>query len=163
LRAGARHRQVRELNDNVNYCEHWHYYAGVPYSLRHACARVSRSRWLADSRNSRFLCLLTELGIATITYTHVLGNSKVGEGHCFRGALLIEHLSTVPTVVLAIGEGEGRSTAETHIRVDPLWCCLCVHHGRVSQHKVLWRKFVSYGDVNKCQVVNRLSVLTFIL
>jgi hypothetical protein len=55
-------------------------------------------------------------------------------------ALLIEDLPAVSAVMLAVGECEGSSAAQTDVGVYPLGGGLGVDHDRVRGGKVFWRK-----------------------
>ena len=61
------------------------------------------------------MCLLVEFGVTTIAHTDLLGDAEMRQRHRLGGALLIEHLTAVATVMLAVREGEGGSAAKADV------------------------------------------------
>ena len=56
------------------------------------------------------LVLLRKLRVTAITDANLLRDTVMRESHVFGGALLIEDLTAVSTVVLPISEAEGSAT-----------------------------------------------------
>lgn len=52
------------------------------------------------------LVLLSQFRVATVAHSDFLSYTEVREGHRFGRALLIENLTAVPAVMLAVGERE---------------------------------------------------------
>ena len=71
-----------------------------------------------------------QLIVTPIAHPDFLRDTKVRQRHRLRGALLIKHLPTIPTVMLAVGEGEWRPTPQADVGVDPLGRCLGIDHRR---------------------------------
>ena len=57
------------------------------------------------------MCLLVEFGVTTIAHTDLLGDAEMRQRHRLGGALLIEHLTAVATVMLAVREGKRGATS----------------------------------------------------
>lgn len=79
------------------------------------------------------LILLCQLRMTAIAHPDLLCYPKMRERHGLGRAGLIEDPSAVATVMLAVGEREGRSTSQAYIRVDPFGCSLRVDHGCACQ------------------------------
>lgn len=83
--------------------------------------------------------------MTSITYSDILCDPEVWQGHSLGGALLVKDLATVTAVVLAVREAERSPAAETDFRVDPLRCRLSVHHRRISYGQVLRWEYKTYA------------------
>lgn len=64
--------------------------------------------------------LVGELGVAAIVDSDGCKKAKVRQGDGFGGALLVEAVSAISTMMLSAGNGEGRSAPHTDFRVCPL-------------------------------------------
>lgn len=81
--------------------------------------------------------------MTAIAHADFLGDTEVREGHRLRRALLIEDLTAVPTVMLAVGEAERCTTSQADVGVDPFWRGLGVDHGGAYDGRVPGREFES--------------------
>ena len=63
--------------------------------------------------------LVRELRVTPVVHTDSLEDAEVRKGEGLGRALLVEAVSTVPTVVLSVGKRERRSAPHTDIRVNP--------------------------------------------
>lgn len=104
----------------------------APRTVQIQVSRVEEDEYL--------LVFLGQLCMTTITYSNFLSNTKVRERHRLGGALLIENLTAVPTVVLTVGEGERSTTPQTYVGVNPFWGCLGVDHRRACDCRVSRRE-----------------------
>ena len=84
----------------------------------------------STAEESYYAPAFPQLIVAPIAHPDFLRDTKVWQRHRLRGALLIKHLPTTPTVMLAVGEGEWRATSQANVGVDPLGRCLGIDHRR---------------------------------
>ena len=62
-------------------------------------------------RYARPFQLFRQLGMASVTDSHVLRNTKVWQGHGLGGTLLVENLAAISTMMFTIRKGEGSPAA----------------------------------------------------
>ena len=72
--------------------------------------------------------LLVELVVTRITDSNLLRNAEVWQGHGLGRTSLVEDLTTVATMVLAVRERERCPAAKANVRINPFRRCLSVHH-----------------------------------